>query len=395
MTHSTARTKLLRRVPYSLDDRPFIVIWEVTRACQLVCRHCRAEAIPDRNPAELSTDEAIRLFDDLASFGRPAPLLVLTGGDPFERPDLTELVAAATARRIPVSLAPSVTANVTRERLAELYAAGAKAVSLSLDGIDAATHDGFRGVEGVFDATLTAARWVTELGYKLQINTTVTPDSLPQLPDIAGRVRGLGASLWSLFFLVPTGRGHELAGLSPEEVEDVLHFCYDTSKYLSVKATEAPHFRRVIAQRDAAERAAADGATVDGWDGGGPTYRRLRRRLVEVLGPAPAREGVRRPPLDVNAGRGFVFVSHVGVVQPSGFLPLPVGSVREQSLVDIYRDAPLLRALRDPSAFDGRCGRCEWAATCGGSRSRAYAVTGDPLADEPTCILVKNHAPLV
>lgn len=368
----------LRRLPYSLDERPFIVIWETTRACDLVCHHCRAEAVADRHPLELSTAQAEGLFDDLTGFGHPPPLLVLTGGDPFQRPDLVELVAAATARGIPVSLAPSVTPTLTRRRLEELAAAGAKAVSLSLDGATAAVHDGFRGVDGVFDATLEAAGWVREAGLKLQVNTTATPHDVEQLADIAALSVELDANLWSVFFLVATGRGQGLAALSATQTEDVLHFLHDAGRRLSVKATEAPHFRRVLSERAAMSPTGHPPRA-------GPLYLRLRRRLERLLTEAE-RPTVRRPPLDVNAGRGFAFVSHTGVVHPSGFLPLAAGSVRETSIVDVYRHAPLFRRLRDPTQLSGVCGRCAFAQICGGSRSRAFAATGDPLGDDPACV---------
>src|ERR1039457_3654083 len=171
---TVAGKRAVRLMHQDASERPFIVIWEVTRACQLVCTHCRADAIRTRNPFELTTDEGRRLLDELASFGSPRPLVVLTGGDPFERPDLPELVAHGTRIGLSMALSPSVTDRLTRSVLVELREAGAKAVSLSLDGATAQTHDAFRGVEGVFDATLDAARTVREVGLRLQINTTVT-----------------------------------------------------------------------------------------------------------------------------------------------------------------------------------------------------------------------------
>jgi radical SAM protein len=344
----------VRSLHLDVHDRPFLVIWEVTRACELACRHCRADAIRQRHPLELTTDEGRQLIDDLAALGPPRPILVLTGGDPFERDDLTQLVAHAASAGLTVALSPSVTPSLTRERLADLRAAGASAVSLSLDGATAATHDGFRGVGGVFDATLEAAATVKELGFRLQINTTVTAGNAHELPAILDHVEALEAGLWSVFFLVPTGRGEGLVPLAAEEVERVLHWLADVADRVPVKTTEAPHFRRVLLQRPAA------GA-------GGP-------------------RGRTRPPLDVNAGRGFVFVDHLGTVYPSGFLPVGVGNVRATPLTEIYRTAPLLRSLRDPDAFTGRCGVCEFRNVCGGSRSHAYAVSGDPLGDDPTCV---------
>ena len=370
----TVDVRQLRQLRHDPDQRPFIVIWEVTRACDLACIHCRAEAIPERHPLELSTDQGRRLLEQIESFGKPPPLVVLTGGDPFVRPDLPDLVAYARELGLSVALSPSVTPRLTRAVLAELRAAGAKAVSLSLDGSTAARHDGFRGVDGVFEDTLEAAGWVRELGMRLQINTTVTASTAPDLADVLAIVDDVDAFLWSVFFLVGTGRGQHLQPLDAEETEDVLHFLVDASRHVRVKATEAPHYRRVVMQR------LSEGAKPTG-----PLYRRLCDRL-EALAPALRHDDRQlRPPMNVNAGRGFVFVSHVGVVYPSGFLPLAAGSVREQPLPEIYRASGLLRSLRAADEFGGSCGACEYREVCGGSRSRAFAMTGDPAAEDPSC----------
>jgi len=373
----SATPRAVRLMHHDASDRPFIVIWEVTRACQLVCTHCRADAIRTRNPFELSTDEGRRLLDDLASFGSPRPLAVLTGGDPFERPDLPELVAHGTQIGLSMALSPSVTDRLTHPVLAELHEAGAKAVSLSLDGATAATHDSFRGVEGVFDATLDAARTVRDVGLRLQINTTVTRGNVRELPRMLKTVLDLGADLWSVFFLVPTGRGKLLEPLTAAEEEEVLHWLHDVSTLVAIKTTEAPHYRRIAIQR-------AEVEALDDVFPPGPLRSQLRCGTAETLtGREPPRRP--RPPIDVNSGRGFAFVDHVGAVYPSGFMPTAVGSVRDQSFPEIYRGSELLRQLRDPDGFGGRCGRCEFRTVCGGSRSHAFATTGDPLAEDPSC----------
>lgn len=376
----TPHKRPVRLLHHDAAERPFIVIWEVTRACQLVCTHCRADAIRTRNPFELSTAQGKTLLDDLAAFGTPRPLVVLTGGDPFERPDLPELVAHGTALGLSMALSPSVTPKLTREVLVELHDAGAKAVSLSLDGASAATHDAFRGVDGVFDDTMVAARLVREVGYRLQINTTVTAGNVNELSAILKTVLELGTTLWSIFFLVPTGRGKLLQALSAEQEEEVLHWMHDVSELVAIKATEAPHYRRIAIQR-----AAVDPADLDTAFPVGPLRTVLRRDTAELLtGDEPKRRAARAP-IDVNSGRGFAFVDHVGMVYPSGFLPVAVGCVRDQPFPEIYRDADLLQDLRSPDNFGGRCGRCEFRAVCGGSRSHAFAVTGDPLAADPSC----------
>ena len=372
--------KAVRLMHHDAAERPFIVIWEVTRACQLVCTHCRADAIRTRNPFELTTDEGRRLLDDLASFGSPRPLVVLTGGDPFERPDLAELVAHGTRNGLSMALSPSVTDRLTRPVLEELHDAGAKAVSLSLDGATAQSHDAFRGVQGVFDATLDAARTVREIGLRLQINTTVTRGNVHELPRMLQHVLELDAALWSVFFLVPTGRGKLLEPLTAAQEEEVLHWLHDVSSFVAIKTTEAPHYRRIAIQR-AGVKALDEVFPV------GPLRSALRRDTAETLaGREPSR--LPRPPIDVNSGRGFAFVDHVGAVYPSGFLPVAVGSVRDLPFSEIYRGSELLQELRNPDGFGGRCGQCEFRTVCGGSRSHAYATTGDPLAEDRSCLYV-------
>lgn len=386
MTDTTRRItepKPIRTLHQDVSERPFIVIWEVTRACHLVCAHCRADAIRHRNPLELTTDEGIRLLDELAAYEAPRPIVVLTGGDPFEREDLVELVAHGSAAGLHIALSPSVTPRLTRDVLRELHDAGAGALSLSLDGATAETHDGFRGVPGVFDATLAAAEEVRDAGFRLQINSTVTRGNVDELPALLHRVVDLEASLWSVFFLVPTGRGAMLDPLDADEIEEVLHWLHDVSDHAAIKTTEAPHFRRIALQR----------AAVDDPDvvfPPGPLRTTLRTGTIALLGSLHGQRRAPRPPLDVNAGRGFAFIDHLGAVYPSGFLPLVAGSVRDEPFAQIYRDSPLLRSLREPDGFSGRCGICEFRSVCGGSRSNAYARTGDVLAEDPSCAYVPN-----
>jgi AdoMet-dependent heme synthase len=370
MTRPTVR--LLHHDP---GDRPLITIWEVTRACALVCQHCRADAQHRAHPRQLSTEQGRALLDDIAGFGRPYPIVVLTGGDPFERPDLVELVRYGTSLGLHVALSPSVTPRLTPDVLAELRDAGAVALSLSLDGAVAETHDSFRGVPGVFDDTLRAARWVKEVGFRFQVNTTVTQSNVRELPDVLRTVIDLGASLWSVFFLVPTGRGTALTPLSAPEAEDVLHWLHDVSDLVAVKATEAPHFRRIAIQRARGEVAEL-----------GELYQRLTAATVGLHEGHSSRLRTPRPPIDVNSGRGFAFIDHLGDVYPSGFLPHRCGNVTDQGFREIYRNDPLLRSLREPSSFHGACGVCEFREVCGGSRSHAYAVTGDVLGSDPTCV---------
>jgi radical SAM protein len=316
----------------------------------------------------------------IASFGTPSPLFVITGGDPFQRPDLTALVRHGTELGLAVSVSPSGTPTLTAAALGELRSAGARAISLSIDAADPSAHDRFRGVPGVYELTERAWHDAITLGLKVQINTTVTRDTVRDLPRIAATVLERGALLWSVFFLVPTGRGRDLGALSATETEDVLHALYDVGRTVPVKTTEAHHFRRVYLQRSILDRRGVPATTL----GLGELYNQLRREM-EDLGLLDQPQRVRRPPMRVSSGDGFVFVSHRGDVHPSGFLPLTAGNVRDRSLVDIYRAAPLLISLRDSTKLRGRCGACEFRAVCGGSRARAYAVTEDVYAEEPAC----------
>lgn len=384
-----SRTVELRHQHSDANERPFLVIWESTQACPLACQHCRASARPDRNPGELSTDEADELMRQVASFGSPPPLFIITGGDPFQRPDLIELVRRGTAHGLPVAVSPSGTPTLTRESLGQLHDAGARAISLSIDGSTAAIHDAFRRVDGVFDLTVNGWNAAREIGLRVQINSTIGRHNLHDLPNIAALVRDHGAMTWSGFLLVPTGRGTGLGGLTPAEVEDVLNWLYDVGAALPTKTTEAHHFRRVVLQRQILADRGVDPVRALGL---GDLYRELGETTAD-LGLLAGEARTRRPPMDINAGRGFVFVSHLGTVHPSGFLPVGAGNVRDTPLPEIYRTSELFTGLRDTSRLGGRCGACEFVKVCGGSRSRAFGLTGDPFAEEPWCGYVPGSFP--
>ena len=354
--------------------RPMLVFWETTRACELACRHCRASATPLPLPGELSHEEGMALIDQVAGFGRPYPILVLTGGDCLLRSRLFDLVGHATSLGIPTALSPSVTPQLTTEAISRIAASGVKAVSISLDGATAATHEAVRGINGLFSPTLAALRELVAAGLTVQVNTTVMASTVDELADIAAILVDTGVHVWEVFFLVQVGRGTAQGELDPQSNEDVCHFLYDASHYgFIVRTVEAPFFRRVVASRRNA------GPVPDS-----ALYQRLSSRLRERLGdPEPDR----RPSAHTAAtrdGKGIVFVAHDGQVYPAGFLPLELGSVRERPLAEIYRDDPRLRSIRAAN-FGGRCGVCEYADLCGGSRARAYAATGDVLAEDPAC----------
>jgi AdoMet-dependent heme synthase len=365
-------TTIDTRPAVDFAQRPMLVFWETTRACPLACRHCRASASAQPLPGELSREEGRGLIDQVAAFGRPYPILVLTGGDCLLRPDLFVLVEQATSQGVPVCLSPSVSPLLDADVIRRIADSGVKAVSVSLDGANAATHDGVRGIPGHFDATVRTMDALVTAGLTVQVNTTVMRVNVDELADIAALVAGTGCRMWEIFFLVHVGRGAATGAVTPAEHEDVCHVLYDASHHgFVVRTVEAPFFRRIVASRRA----------------GGPSpdsrlYRDLTDRLDHLLGPAT------RPASAHTAatrdGKGILFVAHDGEVYPAGFLPLGLGNIRDEPLYTIYRDSPLLGSIR-AARFTGRCGRCEYADLCGGSRARAYAASGDPLGEDPAC----------
>ncbi len=343
---------------------PFTVIWEVTRACDLRCVHCRADAQTKRDPRELSTAEGQSLLEQVRDLG--SPVFVFTGGDPLRRPDLFDLIRFASQIGVRAAVTPSGTPLLTPEVVRQFARAGVQRMALSVDGPDAVSHDGFRQQPGSFEITVRALRAARECGLPAQINTTVTRHNWRRLAEIADLVGELGAVTWSAFFLVTTGRARMRDQLEAEEFEWVFSQLYEIAQRVPfvVRTTAAPHYRRYLVQRRTeAKRAGSSPAASEAFD--------------------PL-----RAPRGVTDGNGLVFISHTGDVFPSGFLPLRAGNLRQQSLAEIYREAPLFRALRDTSQFRGKCGQCEFVHLCGGSRARAYAETGDYLAAEPRCSYV-------
>ena len=375
--------KMIRQPVYDTKERPFLIIWETTQACDLACRHCRAESSPNHDPLALSYAEGCQLIDQIEGFGAPRPLFIMTGGDPFKRQDIFDLARYGAEKGLPVALSPSGTPLLNETNLTRIREAGANVISLSLDGSNAALHDDFRRVPGSFEWTVNGWKKALSMGMKIQLNTTVTRYNLRDLPDIFSLVRQLGVMTWSVFFLVPTGRALMEDQISADDCEAVMHFLYDCSKYVGCKTTEGHHYKRVVLQRSVLE---ARGVDYQSFFALNDTYYELKARLNEVTrGTPPPAERMRRTPMHINSAQGFVFISLKGDVYPSGYLPMMAGNVREKSLNDIYRDSPLFQSLRNLDELNGRCGRCEFRAVCGGSRSRAYGTYGNVLAEEPLC----------
>jgi radical SAM protein len=359
-----------RYAQVDFNQAPFTIAWEVTHACAYACKHCRANAQHHPHPDELTTEEAFRLIDRFAAFG--SPILIFTGGDPMMRRDLFELIAYATEKGLRCSLTPTATALPTVERLAKAKEAGIRRVALSLDAPRPAVHDDFRGVSGSWERTMRILHNAHEVGLSVQVNTTVTRFNVDILEEMVPFIEEVEAVQWSVFFLVPTGRAQAEWIISAEEHERVFNWLYDLSKTASfdIKATAAPMYRRVAIERKKAE----SGEEEVSFQGAGFQYA----------------DGLNRPRKGVNDGNGFLFISHLGEIQPSGFLPITAGNVRTDDVVDIYRNHPLFKDLRNYDKLKGPCRTCAYRDICGGQRGRAYGLTGDYMASDPACILVEE-----
>ena len=345
---------------YVFRQAPRNVYWEMTIACDLECVHCRASAIPHRDTLELSTEEGQALMRDVKAMGS---MIILTGGDPMKRPDLFDLIAYGRDIGLPVSITPSTTPTLTRDVVENFKELGVSAMGTSLDGPTQEIHDSFRGVSGTFANSMNALAWAREFGIPVQINTTVTSETLPHLENMYRLLSGEFAPpvrRWSLFLLVPVGRGQQLGIPSAEDIEELCHWVYGAAKDapFHVGTVEAPHYRRY-------------------W---------IQRKLEEGMSLDEINKLAMRMGFGVRDGNGVIFVSHKGEVYPAGFLPHPLlGNVRDEPLSSIYRDSPHLAELRDMDKLKGKCGRCEFRWLCGGSRARAFGMTGDAMESDPFC----------
>ena len=360
------------------DEAPFLAIWEVTQSCDLACKHCRAAAQPIAHPDQLSTEEGKALIDQIAAM--KIPIFVFTGGDPLKRPDLYELIRYCDQKGVKVAVTPSATQLLTREAIFKMKEAGVVRLGISLDGSTPEIHDAFRGFPGTWERTIQAVEWANEAGIPIQVHSTISRHNAHDLDGLCNLFERLKIVMWNVFFLVPVGRGQLGDLLTGEDFENVFGKIYELSHRVSfqIKTTEAMHYRRYLLEHNLEERKMGHGHPGSvprpaGYEPGAPTADARTRNH----GWATRR---------VNDGKGFMFISHVGNVYPSGFLPIHAGNIRETPLADIYRHAPIFKSLRDTSQLEGKCGACEYKEICGGSRARAYAVTGDPLAQEPCCI---------
>ena len=358
-TAASVVVRKTRPVARNYAQTPLIVYWEMTQACALACRHCRAEAMPKCHPDELTHEESRELLRQIASFGEPLPHVILTGGDPLQRSDVYELIDEAQSLGLQVSITPSATEALTAGAIAKLKAHGIHSMGLSLDGSIAARHEAVRGVAGCFERTMRAARAAAAVDMPIQINTLVAEQTVDDLQAIYELLKTLKVMRWSLFFLIAVGRGKMLQEIPAEQSDDVMNWVFDIARKapFAVKTTEAPHYRRVALNRMQGQNASPDAL----------------HRISVYNG------------LGIRDGHGIMFVSNTGDICPAGFLPVAAGNIRTGNVPDIYRNSDLFRSLHDSSQFSGKCGRCEYREPCGGSRARAFAHSGNVLASDPFC----------
>ncbi|HMD98281.1 MAG TPA: radical SAM protein [Terriglobia bacterium] len=385
-------------------DKPRLIFWEVTKGCNLRCIHCRATATELSSPDDLPTAKALDIIKQVAQLS--SPILVLSGGEPLFRDDIFELASYARNCGLRVALATNGTL-VDQAVARKIVDSGVRRVSISLDGADAATHDAFRGIPGAFDQALRGLRNLKELGMSVQINMTIARHNAHQLPDVLEMSRRIGADALHTFLLVPVGCGVDIAEeqmVPADEYERILNWFYDRAQEggIELKATCAPHYFRVARQRRAAERRAASLAAPTYAGNGqeiGPTemtmpgstgiglHPHARPTVAGHPGhPASHPDSMQAMTKGCLAGTGVAFISNLGEVYPCGYLPVLAGNLNQQSLAEIWENAPVFQQLRDTGNLKGKCGYCEFRNICMGCRARAFAATGDFLDEEPFCV---------
>ena len=342
-----------------------IVAWEVTRTCNLACIHCRAAAQDRPYENELDTEECFRLLDNIETFAKP--IVILTGGEPLLRPDIFDIAAYGNKKGFRMTMAVNGTL-LTADRARKMIDSGIQRISISLDGATAVSHDAFRQVQGAFDGALGGIARAREVGLDFQINTTITKQNLHELPAIQELTVSLGAAAHHIFLLVPMGRGKDLVeeSIDAAQYEKTLHWFYEQKEKVSLqlKATCAPHYYRILRQR-----ARSDGKDVN----------------FQTFGLDAVTRGC-------LGGTAFAFISHLGGVQPCGYLELDCGNVREKPFREIWETSTIFGNLRDFKKYEGKCGQCEYVRVCGGCRARAHESTGNYLAPEPLCLYQPRSA---
>jgi len=357
------------------DEKPILIFWETTKACNLACKHCRASALVDPLPDEMSLDQSLAFLEQVTEFGKPYPVVIMTGGDVMKKKGLREILSHARDLDIPVSLSPSATPLLNESSFSMMREMNVRFLSLSLDGATPSTHDWLRGLSGTFDRTMKLIEKISKEGFTLQINTTVFKRNVYELPSLLKILLENGMKTWEVFSLIRTGRGIDREDLEPREYEDVFNYLEFASRYgITVRTVEAPFFRRIILERQESDFV------------GGKLYNDLVKMTSEMLGEPTGRS--RGHTTYTRDGKGVIFVAHNGDVNPSGFLPIPLGNVKERSIVDIYRNNETLIKLRDHRNLKGRCGICEYGDICGCSRARAYSYFNDIFQEDPRCLYI-------
>ncbi|BDC17216.1 TIGR04053 family radical SAM/SPASM domain-containing protein [Acidianus sp. HS-5] len=348
----------------SFERAPHLIFWEVTKACPLACKHCRANAIQNPLPGELTTEEGKRLLEEIATFGKV--VVVFTGGDPLSRKDIFELMEYAKQLGLVTSIAPAPSHRLNADTIRKIKEAGVTYMSVSLDGAKPETHDWLRGLTS-YKYAINGIKEGLRQGLQVQVNTVVWKGSYPELPQIAKLLHDLGVKVWEVFFLIPVGRGTAEMDIPKEDYKKVVNFLLEVSKYnIVVRTVEGPFFRRAKLEYPK-----------------GFEENELIEELMRLLGK-PLKDKVDKAVMPTRDGSGVIFISYDGEIYPSGFLPLSLGNVKRDDIVKVYRESQLLKLIKE-GKLKGKCGACSYVNVCGGSRARAYAVYEDPLAEDPAC----------
>lgn len=347
------------------NGRVRVVMWELTRACKLGCVHCPIGAQPRRSPLELSTYEAYKTIDQIVSLNPDE--VIITGGDPFERSDLYQLIDYGRRRGLAASLTVSPTPALTGAAIGKLKRNGLARLVIGLDSSSPEKHDAGRAISGQFGSTLLAIRWARTAELPVEVNTLLNPRNVRELQTVAELLGDVDVHRWNIYFLVPVGNARNGDMLTANEVEDVFERIYDLSKRVPfpIRTFEAPHYRRFALQKAVEER-----------------QRKIDHYFDPQVDGIAIGDDSSRAAVAVN---NYLYISHTGEVSVSPFLPLTAGNVRYQPLATVYQYGELFAAVRDEVNLKGKCGRCEFRTVCGGSRARAFAASGDLFASDPLC----------